>query len=149
MDPQLHLLLYFLVRMKPTSMNVFLKVAKNVEVTRGMIWTVRRMLKCFPAKSLKIIPHQLGSMGTGVTLLKDDSVRQHSRAFWLYGASQQPHTPTNEPFLSALLRFSRFSVLEEHILHFAHLQSNKETTVRNCAFLLCMSPTLTDGSIDT
>ena len=81
MDPQLHLLLYFLVRMKPTSMNVFLKVAKNVEVTRGMIWTVRRMLKCFPAKYLNVIPHQIGSMGTGVITLEDDFVRQHSRAF--------------------------------------------------------------------
>ena len=33
MDPQLHPLLHFLVRMKPTSTNVFLQVAKNVEVT--------------------------------------------------------------------------------------------------------------------
>ena len=30
MDPQPHSLLHFLVRMKPTSTNVFLQVAKNV-----------------------------------------------------------------------------------------------------------------------
>ena len=35
MDPQLHPLLHFLVRMKQTSTNVFLQVAKNVEVTVG------------------------------------------------------------------------------------------------------------------
>ena len=58
-----------------------LKVAENVEVTRGKIWTVQRMLQCFPAKSLKLIPHQIGSMGKGVILQKDDSVRQHYRAF--------------------------------------------------------------------
>ena len=72
---------YFLVRMKPMSTNVFLQVAKNVEVTRGKIWTLWRMLKCFPAKSLKLIPHQIGSMGTGVIMQKDDSVQQHSRVF--------------------------------------------------------------------
>ena len=35
MDPQPRPLLHFLARMKPTSTNVFLLVAKNVEVTRG------------------------------------------------------------------------------------------------------------------
>ena len=35
---QTHPLLHFLVWMKPTSMNVFLQVAKNVEVTREKIW---------------------------------------------------------------------------------------------------------------
>ena len=49
--------------MKPTSTNVLLQVAKCLELTRGNIWAVRRMLKCFPAKSLKLIPHQIGSMG--------------------------------------------------------------------------------------
>ena len=45
MDPQSHPLLHYLVRMKPTSTNIFLEVAKNVKVTRGKIWAVRRMLK--------------------------------------------------------------------------------------------------------
>ena len=75
-NPQSHPLLHFLVRMKPTSTNVFLQVAKNVEVTRGKIWSVRRMLKCFPAKYLKLIPHKIGSMGTGLIMQKDDSVRR-------------------------------------------------------------------------
>ena len=39
MDPQPHPLLHFLVRMKPTSTNVFLQVAKNVEVTIRKIGT--------------------------------------------------------------------------------------------------------------
>ena len=86
-------------------------------------------------KSLKLIPHQIGSMGTGVLMQKDDSVGQHSRAFWLYGTSQHPQPPRNEPF-------APFPMLDEHTLHYAHLQSNKETTVWTCAFSLCISPTL-------
>ena len=35
MDPQPYPLLHFLVRMKPTSTNVFPQAVKNVEVTRG------------------------------------------------------------------------------------------------------------------
>ena len=107
-----------------------------------MIWNVRRMLKCFPVKSLKLIPHQIGSMVTGVVMQKDDSIRQHSRAFWLYGASQHPQPSRNEPHLSALLCLPSFPILVEHTLHYANLQSNKETTVWTCALLLCMSPTL-------
>ena len=80
-DPKTHPLLHLLVRMKPTFTNVFLQVAKNVDVTRGQIWDVRRMLKCFPTKSLKFIPHQIGSIGTGIIMQKDDSVRHYSRAF--------------------------------------------------------------------
>ena len=74
MDPQPHPLLHFLVQMKPMFMNVFLQIAKNVVVTRGKIWAVRRMLTCFPAKSLKLIPHQIGSMGMGIIMKKDDSI---------------------------------------------------------------------------
>ena len=111
MDLQPHPLLQFLVRMKPTSTDVFLQVTKNVEVTRGTIWTVRRMFKCFPTKLLKLIPHQIGSMGTDVIIQKDASVRQHSMAFWLYGAFHHPQPPRNEPHLSALLCLPRFPML--------------------------------------
>ena len=107
MDPQPHPLLHFFVRMKLTSTNVFLQVSKIMEVTRGKINAVRRMLKCFPAKSLKLIPRQIGSMGTGVIMQEDDSVRQHSRTFWLYGASQHPQ-PTKKrttPLCSSLLAY--------------------------------------------
>ena len=129
MDPQPHPHLHFLVWMKPTSTNVFLQVVKNVEVTRGKIWAVRMMLKCFPNKSLNLVPHQIGSKGTGVIIQKDDSVRQdYYRAFWLYGASQHPQLPRNEqPLCSSCL--SPFPMLEEHTIHYNHLQSNKETTV--------------------
>ena len=109
MDPQPNPLLHFLVRKKPTSTNVFLQAAKNMEVTRGKFWAVRRILKCFPAKSLELIPHHIGTMGTGVIMQKDDSVRQHSRAFWLYGvcSSTLSHQKTNQTslFLFACLHF--------------------------------------------
>ena len=80
MNPQPHPLLHFLVRIKQTCTNVFLQVAKNVGVIWREIWSLRRMLKCFTAKSLKLIPHQVGSTGTSVIMRKYDSVRQHSWA---------------------------------------------------------------------
>ena len=142
MVTQPHPLLHFLIRIKLMSMNVFLQVAKNVEVTREKIWAVQRILKCFPAKSLKLIPHQIGSMRMGVIVQKDYSIQQHSRAFWLYGTSKHPQPPKNKPHLSALLCLPSFPMLDEHTLHYAHLQSNKKITVWICAFSLCMSPTL-------
>ena len=54
-------------------MNVFLQMAKNAEVTRGKIWAVWRMLTFFSAKYLKLIPHQIGSIGEGVIIKKGDS----------------------------------------------------------------------------
>ena len=81
MDPQPYPFLHFFIRMKQMSMNVFLQVAKNVEVTRGKTWAVQRMMKCFPAKFLNLIPCQIGNMGTGVIMQKDDSIRQYSKAF--------------------------------------------------------------------
>ena len=134
--------MHFLVRMKPKSMNIFLQVAKSVEVTGVKNRAVRRMLKYFPDKSVKLIPYQICSMATGVISQNDDSVLQHSRAFLLYGTSHHPQSPRNESHPSALLCLPPFPMLDEHTLHYAHLQSNKETTVWTCAFLLCMSPTL-------
>ena len=125
-----------------TSTNVFLQFAKNVEVTRRKIWAVWRMLKCFPAKFLKLIPHHIGSMGTGVILLKYVSLWQHSRAFWLYGASQHPQPPRNEPHLPVLLCLPLFPMLDEQTLHYVQIQSNRETTVWTCVSSLCMSPAL-------
>ena len=142
MDPQPHPILHFLVRMKPTSANVFLQITKNVEVTRGKIWTLLSMLKGFPAKYLKRIPHQIVSMRTGVIMQKHDSLRQHSRAFSLCGASQHPQLPRNEPYVSALLCLPPFPMLDKNTLQYAHLQSNKETVVSTSAFSPCMSPNL-------
>ena len=117
MDPLPHPLLHFLVRMKPTSTNVFLQVTKNAGVTRGKTYAVRRMLKCFPAKSLKLIPYQIVSMGTGVIMQKDDPFRHHSRAFWLYRVFQHPQPPRNERHLSALLCMPPFSMMDEHTVY--------------------------------
>ena len=142
MDTQSHSLLHFLVRMKPTSTNVFLLVAKNVEVTRGKIWAVRRMLKCFPAKSVKPIHYQTGSVGTGIIMHKDDSVRQRSREFWLYGVFQHPQPQRKEPRLSAFVFLPPFPILDEHTLSYAHLQNHKEITAWAWSFSLCISPTL-------
>ena len=74
--------------------------------------------------------------GTGVIMQKDDSVRQNSREFWLYRVFHHPQPPRNEPHLSAILCLPPFSMLDQHTLHYAHLQSNKETTVWTCAFSL-------------
>ena len=52
--------------------------------------------------------------------------------------SHQEMNHTSLLFWSCL----HFSMLDEHTLHYAHLQSNKETTVWICGFSLCMSPTL-------
>ena len=111
-DPQPHPLSHFLVWMKQNSTNVFLQVIKNLEVTRGQIWAVQRMLKYFPTKSLKFIPHQIGGMGIGVIIQNDDSIQQHSRAFWLYGTSYHSQPPWNEPHLAALLCLPPFPMLD-------------------------------------
>ena len=50
---------------------------------------------------------------------KDDSVQQNSRAFWLFGASQHPQPPRNEPHLSALILLPPFPMLDERTLHYA------------------------------
>ena len=109
--------------------------------------SVRRKLKCFPIKSLKLIPYQIDSMKTGVIVQKDASVRQYSGPFGLYGASQHPQPPRNEPHSALFLPL--FPMFDEHTLHYTHLQSNKETNMWSYAFSLCMCPDPIDGSIVT
>ena len=130
--------------MKATSMNVFFRSPKMWKSQRGTIWAVWRMLNYFPGKFMKLIPHQIDSMGTGVIMQKDDSVRQHSRVFWLHGASQHPQPPKKRttPLCSCFLTYISNAGRTHFTLLYAHLQSNKETTVWTCAFSLCMSPTL-------
>ena len=140
MDPP-HPLLDFLVRKKLMSMNVFLQVAKYVELISGKIWAVWRMLKCFPAKSLKHIPHQIGSMGMGIIMQKDDSVRPHSRAFWhMVCRSTSSHQETNCTFCSSFLA----SISSAGRTHFTLCSPREQwrKTVLTCAFSLFMSPTL-------
>ena len=77
MDPQLHPLLHFLIQMKPTSTNVFFQVEKNVEVTRGKIWAVRRMLKCFPVNLWCLSPTRLTVWGWALSckrMVPSDSI---------------------------------------------------------------------------
>ena len=114
MDSRLRPLLYFLVRMKPTSTNVFLQVAKIIKA-HGEHLDCAEDGKYFPAKSLKLIPHHIDRMGMSIVMQKDDSTRQHSRAFWLYGASQHPLPLRNEPHLSALVCLPPFPMLDKHI----------------------------------
>ena len=46
----------------------------------------------FPSQISEVycIPHQIDSVEMGITMQKDDSAGQHSRAFCLYGTSQHP-----------------------------------------------------------
>ena len=143
MDPLPHPLLHFLVRMKPTSMNVFLQVAKNVEVTKGKIWAVRRMLKCFPAKSLKRIPHQIGD---GRYHAKCWSRPTAFHGFWLYRVFQHPQPQRNEPHISALLPCLHFQCWMNTL--YTMLTSR---VINNCLDLCFLSMHVSypiDGSID-
>ena len=106
MDPQPHPLLHFLIRMKPTSTNVFLKVPKNVEAIRGKIWAVWSMVKCFPTKSLKLIPHQIASMGRALSCkrtIPSDSIP--GRFDFMARLSTLSHQETNH---TSLLFFAYF-----------------------------------------
>ena len=104
-------------------------------VMYGGCWSV-------PSQISEAYPSHIGGMRTGIIMQKDDSVRQHSRAFWLYDATQHPQPPRNEPYPSALLCLPPFSMPDERTLHYAHLRSNRETIVWTCAFSQCMSPPL-------
>ena len=64
------------------------------------------------------------------------------QTFWLYCPSHHPQPPRYEPHLTVLLFLPPFPMLDEHTLHYTHLQSNEEKTVWSCAFSLCMSPNL-------
>ena len=142
MDPQPHPLLHFLFRMKQTPTSVFLQVAKNVEVTRGKIWAVWRILKCFPAKSLKRIPSPNLQYGDGRCHAKGwfhPTAFQGVLTLWRVAAPSATEKRTTSLCSSLLVSIS--NVGRTHFTH-AHLQSSKETTVWTCAFSLCMSPAL-------
>ena len=136
MDPKPHPLLHFLVGMKPTSNKSFFmsqKMWKSQWEKSGLYggcWGVSQP----NLWSLSVTI--LAVCGRALSCKKDYSVRQHSRAFWLYGSSQHPQPPRNEPYISVLCLHA-FPMLNEHTLHYAHLQSNNETTVWICAFSLC------------
>ena len=111
----------------------FFRSPKMLEVTRGKIWAVRRMLECFPAKSLNLILHQITCVIIQMIILSDSIPGRFDL---------MARRSTLSHHVSALLCLPLFPVLDEYTLHYAHLQSNKETTVWTCAFSLCISPTL-------
>ena len=121
--------------MKPMSTNVFLQVAKDVKVTRGKIWAVWRMLKCLQPNLWSLSFTRLAVWEWALSckrMVPSDSI-PGVLTLWLIAA----------PSLSALLCLPPFPMLDEHILHYAHLHSNKETTVWTCVFSLCiLCPTL-------
>ena len=166
MYPQPHPLLHFLVRMKQTSPNVLIQVAKNVEVTRGKIWVYGGYwnisqpdlwslgypspgwqygdrhyrakgwfcLTAFqgiltlwnvsaPSATKKWTTPLCSSLLASISSAGRTHFTLHSPpAFWLYGTFQHPQLPRNEPHLSALLCLSPFPMLDEHTLHYTHLQ---------------------------
>ena len=67
--------------MKPTSTNVLVEVAKNVEVTREKDLDCTEDVEMFPSQISEAYPSSVGSMWRGVIMQKDNSVRQHSRRF--------------------------------------------------------------------
>ena len=84
----------------------------------------------------KLILHQTGSMGMGVIIQNDDSVRQHSRTFWFCGASQCPQPLRNDPHFSAVVCLPPFPMLDEHTLI---LRSHPEQWRNNCVDLCIFS----------
>ena len=128
--------------MKLTSTNAFLQVSNNVDVARGKIWNVRRMFSASQPNLWSLSFTRLAVCGREVSCKRMTPSDSISGRFDFYGASQHPQPPRNEPHLSALDCLPPFPMLDERALYYAHLQNNKETTVRTCAFSLCMSPTL-------
>ena len=145
MDPQPLPLLHCLVRMKQTSTNVFLQFTKNVEVTKGMIWAVGRILKYFPAQSVKLIAHQTGIMGRALSckrIIPSDNIS--GRFDFMSCSSTLSHQETNHTSLHFFV-LPPFPMLDEHTLHYTHLQSN---CVDLCVFTMHVSYR-TDGSFYT
>ena len=133
--------LHFLVRMKPTSTNVFLQLTKKRK-TQGERSELYGGCKSISQSNLwRLYLTRLAVWGRALSckrIIPSDSIP--GRFDFMARRSTQP--PRNEPHLSALLCLPPFPMLDEHTLYYAHLQSNKETTMWTCAFSLCMSPIL-------
>ena len=153
MDPQPLPLLLFIIRMKPTFTNVFLQIAKNVEVTRGKIWDVGRICPGMCNTSCKWRINFSSSTSSFFYYSSSWSVSQPNLwslslirlAVWGWALScrrmilsnnipkhfdcrvlQHPWPPRNQPHLSGLLCLPPFPLLDEHTLHYTHLQSIKK-----------------------
>lgn len=122
---------------------------KNVKVTRRKIWDVRKMFKHFPAEYLQLIPHQIGSIGTGVIIKKG---RFHPTAF-LRGISSATRVHLSHVVFAIHCRHATLNSACSSTLghqetnhnsttYYSHLQSNEEVAAWSCAFSLCISPIL-------
>ena len=132
MDLQPHPLLHFLVRMKPTSPNVFLQVAKNVS-HKGNDSICTENIEVFPSQiSEAVMDGRLHANGWF-----HPTAFQGVLTLWCVAASSATKKRTT-PLCSSLLA----SISNAGRTLYAHLQSNKETTMWICVFSLCMSPTL-------
>ena len=137
MDPQPHPYLLFLVRMKLTR-----RPRMSIIRSSKMLNSQRDDVEVFLSQISEVYPSPDWQYGDGGYHAKG---RFRSTAFqgvltlWPVAV---PSATKNEPHLSAIFCFPPFPTLDEHILHYSHLQSNKQTTVWTRAFSLCMSPTL-------
>ena len=139
MNPQPHPLLHYLVRQKPTSTNVCLQVAKNVEVIRGKFWAVQSMF-VFPTKSLKLISHQIGSMETELSskrMIPSDSIPGYFD--FMARRSTLSHQETNHISLFFLVCL-HFQFWTNTL--YTSLTSRTINNLLTCTFSLCMSPSL-------
>ena len=137
-----HPLLHFVVRIKLTSTNVFLQVAKKCgrhgerSGLYGGCWSVSQPnLRSLSLTWFAVWVRAL----SWKRMIPSDNIP--GRFDFMACYSILNHQETNH-HLSALLYLPPFTMLNEHTLHYSHLQSNKETNVWTCAFSWCMSPTL-------
>ena len=146
MEPQPQSLLHYLVRMKPTSKNVYIHVAKkNVEVTRGKIWVIRRILSVSQPNLLSLYLTRLTVWGRALSCKRrnpSDSIP--GRFDFMARCSILSHQETN-----------RTSLLFFACLHFQCWTNTLYTTLTSraikkslCVFTMHVSYP-TDGSIDT
>ena len=139
MDPQVHPLLHFLVRMKPTSTNLFLCSSVFLDHTINPRYHIRHngsmsraqiVLQWCATFAESLLPLMHTCQGHTVFVI-------HSRH-----ATMNSECSSTLSHLSVLLCLPPFPILDDHTLHYTHLQSNKQTTVWTFAFSLCMSSTL-------
>ena len=141
MDPPPHPLLHFLVRMKPTSTEILLQVAKMWKSQReiselygGCSSVSQSISEAYPSPD-----RQYGDGRYHAKVCFRPTALPGFLNFWRVAAPSANKKRTT-PLCSSLLA----SISNARQTHFtlAHLQCNKETTLCTCGFSLCTSPTL-------
>ena len=101
-------------------------------------------------EDVEVFPNQISEADSSLDWQYADG-RFHAKGWFLLTVFQgvlilwrvtAPSATKKRSHLSALLCLPPFPMPDEYTLHYAHLQSNKETTVWTCPFSLCISPTL-------